>query len=260
MRRAWYLVIALLVGAPGSGCGPSSAQPSADSGPGPVPDGGGGGGDASDASDAAVDSGLALTFGSVPILPGNIPGDFPAELREARIELEDLRAVGDAAVGDERTTEPFVLLRWGEEEDEEEKEGEEALGPGEDDGDDEGDVRVFFDSAPPGMYSHVLADAVRYRMRGSVTVGGTTYPFEIEDTPPSALSISVALGEFELEASTTGTISVKAALSAAIAEPRWDEIEPSGGGELRIDGNSEQIGTVREKLRVGFQFDADGSE
>jgi hypothetical protein len=254
------LVLALLVGAPGSGCDPSSTHPNADGGTGPGPDGGGGGGDASDASDAAGQSGLALTFGSVPILPGSIPGDFPAELREARIELEDLRAVGDAAVGDERTTEPFLLLRWGEEDDDDEEEGEDELGPGEDDDDDEGDIRVFFENAPPGMYSHILADAVTYRMSGSVTVDGKTFPFRIDDTPPTALSISVALGEFELEASSTGTISVKAALSAAIAEPRWDEIEPSGGGELRIDGSSDQIGTVREKLGDGFQFDPDGSE
>ena len=60
-------------------------------------DGGGSGPDAPIGS-----AGLVLEFRGVPTLPASLGGDFDAELEEVRLDLENVRAVGDAAPGDER--------------------------------------------------------------------------------------------------------------------------------------------------------------
>ena len=77
-----------------------------------------------------------------------------ARLEEVRLDLENVRAVGDAAPGDSRTSrvDSLRLEWWG--------------------GDDDGrrpqnePVVVTFDQAPPGLYSNVVAELSAYRMQG----------------------------------------------------------------------------------------------
>ncbi|HKE19011.1 MAG TPA: hypothetical protein VKB80_29255 [Kofleriaceae bacterium] len=257
MFRCGTIAIALLVGAPGWACTPSTVQPDVDGGPGPQEDGGGGGGgtDASTGDGGGGQAGLGLAFGSIPGLPGAVSGTYSAYLEEARVLLHDIRALGDSAPGDSRTTEPSLELRWGE-----------GGGGGDDGGGDDlrsaadDDISVFFAMAPPGKYSDVKADVVSYRMQGTVMVGATQYEFEIEDTPPTPLHVNISLGELQLDANTTRTISIKADLGPSVTEVTWDQVTPEGGGELKIEGGGYPgIATLRESLVAGFALDSGAS-
>src|SRR5688572_25830696 len=112
----------------------SASRP--DGGPVPGDDGGGPGPDAPVGS-----AGLVIEFRGVPALPASLGGDFDPELQDVRLDLEDVRAVGDAAPGDERTSRDQLRLEW--------RAGDSE---GEGDGDDGGGndpVVVTFDQAPP---------------------------------------------------------------------------------------------------------------
>jgi hypothetical protein len=262
MFRCGTIAIALLVGASGWACTSSTVQPGVDGGPGPEEDGGDGGGtDASPGDDGGGQAGLGLAFGSIPGLPGSVSGTYAAYLQEARVQLQDLRALGDSAPGDSRTTEPSLELRWGGGGDDDGGGGEKDGGSGGDDllpaADD--DISVFFATAPPGKYSDVKADVVSYRLRGTVMVGATQYEFEIEDEPPTPLHVNISLGEFQLDANTNRTISIKADLGPAVTEVTWNQVTPEGGGELRIDGGYAGISTLRESLVAGFAVDSGAS-
>jgi hypothetical protein len=259
MFRSWTVATALLLGAPAWGCNPATVQPDVDGGVDPQEDGGGGGGTDGGlpGDDGGGQAGLGITFGSIPSLPGAISGTS-AFLDDAEIHLEDVRAVGDSAPGDSRTTEPRLELHWG------------GGGGGDDGGGDDGgggddllpggddDISVFFATAPPGKYSDVKADVISYRLRGSVDVGGTEYEFRIEDDLPIPRSMNIALGEFPLEANTTRTISIKADLGPAISAVDWASLA-GGGGEIRLDGSYAQIEAVRQSLAGGFVADTSGS-
>jgi hypothetical protein len=225
--------LALLVAA----CSVSSGS-RADSGPDPGDDGGGPGPDAEGGA-----AGLVLEFHGVPTLTAHLDGDFPAELEEVRIDLVNVRAVGDAAPGDERTTRDQLRLEWWGADDD----GSE---PAQND-----PVLVTFNEAPPGLYSNVYAEVVDYRMRGQVQVevGGEDRDFSIDDTPSSALAISIALGGVTLEAGETQHVSIDVSCATAVIETRWDEVTEQDGN-LVVDSSSPQIDTVRENIQAAFSY------
>src|SRR4029079_15907615 len=174
--------LALLLAA----CSVSSGS-RADSGPDPGEDGGGPGPDAGEGA-----AGLVLEFHGMPMLTASLGGDFNAELEEVRIVLENVRAVGDAAPGDERTTRDELRLDW--------------YGASDDDGGDPANnepVLVTFDQAPPGLYSNIYSEVVHYRMQGQVEVESNEREFDINDSPSTALAISISLGGVTLEAGET---------------------------------------------------------
>lgn len=212
-----------------SGTGP-------DSGPEPGEDGGG-----PDDDGSVGAAGLVLEFQTVPALTAVLGGDFPAELEEVRIDLENVRAVGDAAPGDSSTTRDQLRLDW----------------RGEDDGDpaENGPVIVSFSQAPPGLYSHVLAQVKSYRLRGSVELeeGGDDRDFDIEDSPAS-LSISIPLGGVMLEGGETRELAIEVSVVDAVVETRWDEITPDAEGNLRITSSSPQISAIREQIAAAFEY------
>jgi hypothetical protein len=266
MYRAGILGVALILAAGGGAC----TEPSPSDDDGPSPDSGADGGD--DGDDGGGTAGLGVTFWSDPGLPGDVGGDFsPHILREATLELEDVRATGDSATGP-GTTKPNLVLHWGggggeddggegddgEEDGSEEdggEDGSEDEDGGEDGSEDEGgedddEIGVFFDDAPVGIYSTVQAEIVSYQMSGTLVIeGGGAVPFEIAEVPPTPIAVSIELsGGFPLREGESRTIRIRTRLRDAVREPRWDEVAPGGGGVLVIDGASDQIGTVREKL------------
>ncbi len=259
MRRSGNVVLALLTAALGGACTQSPGDPATDSGPGPGDAAGRDGGnvDAGADGDAMAAAGLGIDFGSDPQLPADVGGDFaPQVFQIASLKLKDLKAVGEASMGDD-TTDPDVDLEWGME------------GGGDDDGgegevagellaEDSDDIHVFFDTAPPGIYSNVLGQVVTYRLTGTVTVNQVATPFEVVDTPPTPLAVSVFLGNFQLDANTNRIISLKARLADAVREPRWDEV-PLVGGVRYIDRDSPQIASIRERVRTAFVFDQAGT-
>jgi len=208
----------------------------ADSGPDPGEDGGGPGPDAGDGA-----AGLVLEFHGVPALTAELGGDFGAELEEVRIDLENVRAVGDAAPGDSRTTRDQLRLEW--------------YG-GDDDGGEPANnepVLVTFDQAPPGLYSNVYAELTDYRMQGKVVVETNERDFDIDDSPSTPLAISIPLGGVTLEAGETRHVSIDVSCADAVRETRWDEVGEEDGN-LVVDSGSPQIAAVRETMQAAFTY------
>lgn len=88
-------------------------------------------------SDSGTPSGgLTLAFVADPPLPWQ-SGDIM--VTDLKISLTDIRAIGDSASGEGDTLRAFHVLEW------------------EDDGTIAADD-IAFPRAPPGIYSHLLAD------------------------------------------------------------------------------------------------------
>ena len=257
MRTARALAIAaLVILAPACGGEPGVG---ADAAPGPGGDGGPDGGDG-----GLPGAGLVLDIEGGPGLPATLGGTYSPVATRARLELENVRVIGDAAPGDERTTEAFVLLAWPDAGDDgEDAEDEPQAGGAEDDGGggegdaegDEAEVRIVFASAPPGIYSRVLCQVTRYELSGTVQLGETTAPFAIVDQPATPLSVSIDLGGVLLEANTSSRIQIEVDVDEAILAPAWDQIDPDGEGVLRIGAGSPEIDAVRAALLDEFEVD-----
>ena len=238
--RAGIVCVVLLVTSGSWACGGG-----ADDDPPGTPDSGGDDVPFQDASVDPLDSGiptagLVLRFGSDPLLPGPLGGDpHGAFIDEMRVELQDLRAVGDSETG-ENTTRPALSLRWGGSGGGDVRGG----GPG------SGDIEVRFPTAPPGYYSLIKADIMSYRARGDVEVEGGA-EFEIDDTPPTPISISIPLEDFLLEDGTSRTVDIHCSLHEAVGDVPWDTIDP-GEDDLEIETGDPEIAPVRAAMGRSF--------
>jgi len=128
-------------------------------------------GDDTSDPDGGSGAGLSVTWSVSPDVPGPISADL--ELTELDLRFSSLRAIGDSAPpGDPRTTRGATALRWV-------------------DGSAPADVE--FVSAPPGVYARlelgVGGDDEKVEIKGRVRVGGTWYPFELEDERQHALPL-----------------------------------------------------------------------
>lgn len=245
LGRMWVAVLGAVLWA---GCGSPSETPAADAEP-HTGDGDGGPADA-----GMTSAGLVLEFRGDPTLPAELGGDFDAVLGAVRLDLEDVRAIGDSAPGDERTTRASFQLDWYAEGQDGEEEREEETGDANND-----PARVTFADAPPGLYSLVLAQVVHYRVRGTVVVDAVTREFEIEDDPPSDLAISVDLDGLVLEPDAVREVELVVSVAAAIAELRWDEVTPDDDGTLEVDeDDGEHIAPVRDAVEQAFDLVDDG--
>lgn len=224
-------LVALLVAA----CSVESGS-RADAGADPGQDGGGSGPDAPPGS-----AGLVLEFRGVPTLDAELGGDFSLVLEDVRLDLENVRAVGDAAPGDSRTSRDELRLEWW----------------GSDDGEDPNNepVIVTFDQAPPGLYSNVFAELEHYEMQGTVEVEqDNERDFDIRDTPSSSLAISIPLGGVMLEAGETRRVVVEVACGAAVLGVPWGELTPEDDGDYVVDSESPQIGAVSDAMADAFTY------
>jgi hypothetical protein len=223
--------LALLLAA----CSVSSGS-KADSGPEPGDDGGGPGPDAPEGA-----AGLVLEFHGVPELTADLGGTWNAVLEEVRIDLENVRAVGDAAPGDERTTRAELRLEW--------------WGADDDGGDPANNepVVVSFNDAPPGLYSNVYAELIDYRLQGKVDIEAEDRDFEIVDQPGSPLAISIPLGGVTLEAGETRHLVIDVSCAAAVVDTPWDQVAEQDGN-LLVDSASPQIGGIRDDMEAAFAY------
>jgi hypothetical protein len=231
--RGLCMPVALLLAA----CSVDSAS-RPDSGIEPGEDGGGPGPDAPEGA-----AGLVLEFHGVPTLTADLDGEFRAQLEQVRIDLENVRAVGDAAPGDERTTREELRLEW--------------RGADDDDPDENDPVVVSFNEAPPGLYSNVYAELISYRLQGTVEVADNERDFEIVDQPGSPLAISIPLGGVTLEAGETRHLFIEVSCAAAVVDTPWDQVSEEDG-ELLVDHESPQIDGVRDDMEAAFSFEGGG--
>jgi hypothetical protein len=174
-------------------------------------------------------------------------GEFNPDLERVVIDLENVRAVGDAAPGDERTTRDELHLEWwgGDDDGEEEPNNEPVL--------------VSFDLAPPGLYSNVYAEVKHYRFEGKLEADGER-DFRIEDEPPGTLAIAIPLSGVTLEAGETRHIAIDVSCGDAVLSVPWDEVIPDGEGDLRLNKDSLQIGGVRDAMDGAFLYQGGGGE
>jgi hypothetical protein len=181
---------------------------------------------------AAAASGLGFEFHSDPELPGEIEGSgTKALLVSTTIDLVSVRAIGDSAPGDERTTRDELELEW-------EKTSTLAL---------------WFADAPPGIYSSLLASVTAFTLVGTVEVRGDVYPFLIEDEPPSPLSVSVALMGVRLDAGADELVTIDVDLDDVVKEVDWPSLEPGPGGVLLVDDDYDEIDKVRTEMADAFE-------
>jgi hypothetical protein len=193
-----------------------------------APDAGPGGGD------GPVAGGLTFEYLTAPALPDVGAGIV---VEEIRIVLADVRAIGDSAPGDGRTSLPALSLEW--------RPGDEP-------------PRLSFTLAPPGIYSSLQArlggaHEEGFEIKGRVRLaGGETRSFEIENDDSTA-SIRVDLmGLVVAGGPRTAVIAVSLAFLGAVP---WDEIEMDDG-ELRIESGDPEMPAIVSALASAFSLAA----
>lgn len=166
--------------------------------------------------DGGDGQGLTLEFvtASLPIRAG------AAAIDEIELECSSIRAIGDAAPGDARTTQLDYRLRWRE---------------------DDTPEAINFEEAPVGLYSSVglrlaeSGDRVAFVLRGTTTRQGQLVDFEIEST--AALDLSVTVDEM-LSPGGAATIQLTLEASDLVIGIDWDA-QPLDGGKIAIgDGDA----------------------
>lgn len=226
MVRAYVGIAALWLAGAG-GC--DTVAPRADAGDGA--DGATPRRDAGDDGGAPAGAGLTLAFASAPHVPGDAGGTWSAYLDTVDVELADVRAVGDSAPGDARTTVPSLILDW--------RDGEVES--------------VRFAQAPPGNYSRVLARVVAFTLEGTIQLNDSRTRFRIEDQ--RALEVSALTGVVTLEPGGEATLELTVRLRQILDEVSWSAVPSDGQGVRVVDATSPYVGEVREGIVEAFGGD-----
>lgn len=175
-------------------------------------------------------SGLVFAISSDPAPGEDVGGDFSPVFHEAEIDVENLRAIGDAAPGDERTSIASLEVEWEEED----------------------MVYVRFTQAPPGLYSQLLGEIVSYEISGTVVVNSETKEFRVRESSAS-IGFSSSLSEVNLEPNMVLEVPVEVKLRGVIHAIDWANTPVDEEGTLVVDESSERISEVHGKLKEAFE-------
>lgn len=171
---------------------------------------------------------LRLRFEADPSR-GDFDADFDPTLTDIEILLSNVRAIGDSAPGDERTTIENLTLSFVE-----------------------SDSQVVqFDAAPVGRYSRVRARVDSFVTRGELTIGAELLNWEIDVQAPGGLELDISLAPVDLEPGQQAQIDLAVELDKPYDEVDWDSFDTSGG-TLRVDDSYREIDSVREKILDAF--------
>jgi len=179
-------------------------------------------------------AGLVFEWAARPKPVGNAGDRLTIE--EIRLPLRHVRAIGDAAPGDSRTSVPSLELRWR-------------------DGDSPNPL--VFGMAPPGLYSRFEfrvqddGDSSGYEMRGEVMLGegSEAIEFRIKDT--QALPVSLPLTGLELEVGAMETVEVTVDVMAVLATVDWANAQIDDD-KIELDEKSPEIVAIRAALASSF--------
>lgn len=189
------------------------------------------GGDVDEPDAAGGPAGLAIDWRTAAPVPGPVASGL--RLSELHLKLSSVRAIGDAAPGDPRTSSGALELEW----------NERAPPP------------LVYDQAPAGLYSQIELGVgggpEAYELHGEVDLGGTWTPFEIEDEAALAITVPTAL---TLAAGQRATLAVTLDVAAVLAPIDWSQV-PSNLGTLSLTRSDPQIGAVRAALVAAFAAD-----
>jgi hypothetical protein len=186
-------------------------------------------------------NGLTIDTNTNHGIPASI-GDGNIKIEEVWISTRSIRAIGDAAPGDERTTKLDVGLHW----------------------DDEDDPDKFtFDRAPSGRYSTVRLQVAApesgdqdaaFQIKGEVKIDDTFRKFEV-DSETSSFQISVAV-DTVLPAGGTAEIDLELVLEGLVDTIDFTLITPDGDGVRVIDDSDSEMAIVRAALETAFRSDS----
>jgi hypothetical protein len=175
----------------------------------------------SDADAAPTTEGLTFRFLANPVLPNEADGAFEVVITQARYRLAEVRAIGDAAPGDERTSRQEFEIRF-----------------------EDGAIDLPFPLAPQGIYSILLADVDRYEVKGHLQKAGEEVDFEIVDDE-SDLELQVDLEGLELgEELVICVIEMDPRAITRVVD--WGPLEPDDEDEIEIDKDFPGIDALRE--------------
>jgi hypothetical protein len=206
MLRAVALAASLvaLAGCPGPGGDPADAALDG----GPDDDGGSGG--------------LWFVFATKEPLPTAVSGNVTVE--EITLELRDVRAIGEAVpTGDPRTWRAAFTIEL----------------------DDEGTPsELSFMDAPPGLYSHLLAELdaqdaeVSFRISGTIDglelLDGGLEEVEVAIEGSASIPLAIVLKDADLAAGTTLVLTLTMDVSKAVDSVDWTGVALEDG-RLVID-------------------------
>jgi hypothetical protein len=190
-------------------------------------------------------AGVVFRFVTNDPVPGEIEQDgVSGTVDLASFEFQDIRAIGDAAPGDDRTRRGQYRIDWRE---------------------DETPNPLSFPDAPPGIYSLLLARVVRYEVHGSVKWREEQPRYIIEDRPEVALSIAVELPDVEAQPGQVVVVEIEVDVNDIVTAIDWSEREPDDD-EFRVGSEDEAIEEVRSEVTDAFEHegtqyeDGDGSD
>lgn len=188
-------------------------------------------------ADAAI-GGLVLDFAAKNGVPQTLEGDVVIE--RVVLGITVLRAIGDAAPGDLRTTRTEDKLgdfEWSN-----------GLSP----------IPHLFEEAPPGMYSTVelrVARSVRANAAvdifGRVPRAGTVVPFEIKAVAPN-VSVSVDVNKV-LPPRRLETITIQLDVESLVEDIDWAAVPLTGEGRLFIGDGDPEMSKVTSQIKGAFK-------
>jgi hypothetical protein len=184
-------------------------------------------------------TGLRFQWDMLP--PAVNAGGTTFEITEIHLGLKDVRVIGDAAPGDDRTSLAKVNLDWNDE-----------LGP----------AAIDFPMAPPGLYSRFefrvddgsLVGA-EYWIKGRLTLADSeeSIEFEIEDKLP--IPISVPLAQVELGVGGGKTVAISFHTNLVMASVDWPHVNVQNG-KIKLGFSDPQMFGVRLALAGAFSASA----
>jgi hypothetical protein len=188
-------------------------------------------GDDNGTVDAGDMAGLVFQISSPDL--GQIDQDTTVE--HLRMHARDVRALGDAAPGDDRTLLDHTDIDL-----------------------DTGAVRTIqFDKAPPGRYSsfELVVDRpsdsdYAWQMDGTTVVDGNNWNFEIEDDQAQPITLPI---DVTLDAGQTATIQVHVLVNPICEPIDWSQALPDGS-TLEINDASPQAAGARMRFSTSFSI------
>lgn len=176
--------------------------------------GGGGGGtadaDVGDLADAdltviELETGIGVSFSLSPGIDVGFDHDGASvELEQVHLDITDLRLIGDAATGDERTNKELIIVRWDE--------------------DNPDDLLVVYEAAPPGMYSYIRGTVKKVKLKSEVSGSGVgDFTLELEEEFQNG-TFELAIDQ-SLEAGTPVLIEISVDIESVLSVLDFDTLD-----------------------------------
>jgi hypothetical protein len=182
-------------------------------------------------------SGLSIDWSTHPVtIPGDV-GSNDTTITSMTFRVANLRVIGDAGPGDDRTSIDTIVLQW-----------QAGVLPS----------PISFANAPTGLYSRVvlLADGNlvdnSYELAGTTKVDGMTLPYSIQDRSPLAISLDTST---MLDPDQVASLGITIKIDQALQSLDFSKLD-NENGTLTLDTFDDAMGDFRNKMASAV-FEAD---